>query len=83
LGALLAIGAQASVRRVTPDDPFGGMVQAAAVNFILMLIAFGSLMLVFVFARSGMLAFGAALVSGFLVVAVAWFLGTAHTQNAH
>jgi hypothetical protein len=83
LGALLAIGAQASVRRVTPEDPFGGMVQAAAVNFFIMLIAFGSLMAVFVFARSGMLAFGAALVFGFLVAAVAWFLGAARTQNAH
>lgn len=59
------------------------MVQAAAVNFFIMLIAFGSLMAVFMFARGGMLAFGAALVFSFLVAAVAWFLGAAQTQNAH
>lgn len=83
LGALLAVGAQASVRRITPGDPFGGMVQVATLNFFLMMIAFGSLLAVFVFARGAMLAFGAALVFGFLVVAVAWFLSTARTQNGH
>jgi len=83
LGALLAVGARASVRRITPDDPFGGMVQAAALNFLVMLIAFGSLMAVFVFARSALLVFGASLVFSFLVVAVVSFLGAARTQNAH
>ncbi len=83
LGALLAAGAQASVRRATPDDPFGGMVQAAALNFLFMMIAFGSLLAVFVYARGAMLWFGASLVFGFLVVAVVWFLGAARTQNAH
>jgi hypothetical protein len=83
LGALLAIGAQASVRRITPDDPFGGLVQAAALNFLIMLTAFGSLLVVFFFARGAMLAFGVALVLGFLVAAVARFLGAARIQNAH
>ncbi len=83
LGALLALGAKASVSRVTPEDPFGGMVQAAALNFLIMLIAFGSLLAVYVFARSAMLTFGAALVFGFLIAAVVWFLSTARTQNAH
>lgn len=83
LGAILAAGARASVGRITPDDPFGGMVQAAALNFLVMMVAFGSLLAVFVYARSAMFAFGASLVSGFLVVSVVWFLGAARTQNAH
>jgi hypothetical protein len=81
--AFIALGAQASVRRITPDDPFGGLVQAAALNFLIMLTAFGSLLVVFFFARGAMLAFGVALVLGFLVAAVARFLGAARIQNAH
>lgn len=83
LGAILAAGARVSVGRITPEDPIGGMVQAAALNFLVMMVAFGSLLAVFMFARSAMLVFGASLVSGFLVVAVVWFLGAARTQNAH
>lgn len=88
LGVVLGIGlflaARWSVRLATPEAPNFGMVRTLVVNMTSMIVAFCALLLVFLYAREALVAFGIGLVVGFVVptlVAMFTMSGTVRTSS--
>ena len=69
VGALMLFATYRGSRMVTPDYPELGAARAVALVGAGLVLAFGSLMLYYYFARAGLVAFGLGLVVGFVVPA--------------
>lgn len=69
LGAAMLVVTARSVRFATPEMPELGVARAVAFSSLGLFAAFGALLLYFLFAREGLVAFGVGLVGGFLVPA--------------
>lgn len=68
LGVGLLVVSRASVRLMTPDDPGLGLAKVAVTMVIRMAVVVAALIAYYVWARPGLVPFGAALVAGFFVM---------------
>jgi hypothetical protein len=67
VGLATFLVSRASVRLVTPDDPFTGLAKLAFISFVRMLAVIAALALVFFLLRPGFVAFAAGLIGTFLL----------------
>jgi hypothetical protein len=68
LGVGLLVVSRVSVRFMTPDDPGLGLAKVAVTMVVRMAAVVATLLAYFVWARAGLVPFGAALVAGFFVM---------------
>lgn len=67
LGVAMFTAARTGARFVTPEAAELGIIRALAINIFALVIAFGVLLILLVFARSVLAIFGIGLVTGFVV----------------
>jgi hypothetical protein len=82
MGVVLMLVSRSASRLVTPDDPTLGFTKVAVAMLLRLAVVVAALLVFYVWARPGLVPFGAALVAGFFVMVTVELFGGARAARS-